>query len=76
VGVEHYERLRDVASGPQHGLAVLTAKGLVAFLRVTTALVPAAPWRPPSPTAAQCPAGPVDPEIIRVWSRMVLAHAP
>ncbi|MFD4243676.1 hypothetical protein ACFWP3_19070 [Streptomyces sp. NPDC058525] len=55
---------------------MLTAKGLVAFLRVTAALVPAARWRPPSPAAPQSQAGPVDPEIIRVWSRMVLAHAP
>jgi hypothetical protein len=55
---------------------VLTAKGLVAFLRVTAVMVPATQWRPASPTAPQSPAGPVDPEIIRVWSRMVLAHAP
>lgn len=75
-GVEHYERLREAAGSPQHGLAVLAAKGLVAFLRVTTALVPAAQRQLPSSTAPRSPAGPVDPEIIRVWSRMVLAHAP
>ena len=41
-GVEHDQRLREAAGSPQHGLAVLAAKGLVVLPRVTTALVLAA----------------------------------
>lgn len=55
---------------------MLATKGMVAFLHVTAALVPAAPRRLPASAALPGRAGPVDPEIIRVWSRMVLAHAP
>ena len=49
---------------------------MVAFLRVTAALVPAAARRLPSPARPADLPGPVDPEVIRVWSQMVLAHAP
>ncbi|WP_127359899.1 hypothetical protein [Actinacidiphila soli] len=54
---------------------MLVAKGMAAFLRVAAALVPAAPRRLPPPSAPSDLPGPVEPEIIRVWSRMVLAHA-
>ncbi|KPI17302.1 hypothetical protein OV450_8025 [Actinobacteria bacterium OV450] len=70
-----YERIRDGAGGPQHGLAVLQDKGLLVFLKVAGALVPA--WTRPLPEPVEpLTATGVEPEIIRVWSRMVLAHAP
>jgi len=49
---------------------------MVAFLYVINALVPAAPRRPASSAGPPIPQGAVEPEIIRIWSRMVLAHAP
>jgi hypothetical protein len=56
---------------------VLVARGMVAFLRVTASLAAAATPRSPAPappTARGTPAV-LDPEVVRVWSRMVLAHA-
>jgi hypothetical protein len=55
---------------------VLAAKGMVEFLRVTGALVPAVARRLPSAAAPQGMPGPVGADVIRVWSRMVQAHAP
>jgi hypothetical protein len=54
---------------------VLVAKGMVAFLAVAATLAPLPPPRPSPAT----PAGPVcglEREIVTVWARMVLAHAP
>jgi hypothetical protein len=76
VGVDQYERLRTAGGGPRHGLAVLTAKGMVAFLRVAGTLLPARSHPPAAPVAPPARPGALEPEIIRVWSRMVLAHAP
>ncbi|MEU5547284.1 hypothetical protein AB0G85_33735 [Streptomyces sioyaensis] len=56
---------------------MLVARGMVAFLRVAVSLAAAAASRSPAParpTACGTPAG-LDPEVVRVWSRMVLAHA-
>ncbi|WP_181446628.1 hypothetical protein [Streptomyces sp. NTH33] len=50
---------------------------MVAFLRAAAALAAAAMPRSPvaaPPTARETPIG-LDPQIVRVWSRMVLAHA-
>jgi hypothetical protein len=51
---------------------------MTAFLRVAASLAAAAAPRGPAPAGRlaerMAPAG-LDPEIVRVWSRMVLAHA-
>ncbi|MBV9025021.1 MAG: hypothetical protein JO362_14805 [Streptomycetaceae bacterium] len=53
------------------------ARGMVAFLRVAASLAAAAAPRSPSPARMATPGPPagLDPEVIRVWSQMVLAHA-
>jgi hypothetical protein len=56
---------------------VLVARGMVAFLRVAASLAAAAAPRSPAPeppTGHAMPAA-LDAEVVRVWSRMVLAHA-
>ncbi|WP_154073976.1 hypothetical protein [Streptomyces sp. TM32] len=50
---------------------------MTAFLHVAASLTAAAATRGPAParpTPRRAPAG-LDPEVVRVWSRMVLAHA-
>jgi hypothetical protein len=54
---------------------VLAAKGMVAFLAVAAAAIAPAVFRPTA-AGAGAPSVPVDAEIVRVWSRMVFAHAP
>ena len=56
-------------------MGVLVARGMVAFLRVAACLAVAAARRRPSPPAVETAAATLDAEVIRVWSRMVLAHA-
>ncbi|MFE3559458.1 hypothetical protein ACFXKW_32075 [Streptomyces sp. NPDC059193] len=57
------------------GLGVLVARGMAAYLRAAAALSIAAAPRAPAPQAAQAVACELDVEVIRVWSRMVWAHA-
>ena len=58
------------------GLGVLVARGMVAYLTAAAALGAAAAPRTPAPTTAPAvTVSTLDPEVIRVWSRMVLAHA-
>ncbi|MEU1601240.1 hypothetical protein ABZ468_53390 [Streptomyces sp. NPDC005708] len=51
------------------------ARGMVAFLRVAASLAAARQPRPPAPSPARETPSALDAEIVRVWSRMVLAHA-
>ena len=77
-GVAGYERLRESAGrgGRRMGLGVLVARGMVAYLKAAAALGAAvAPRRPDPPTAPAVVVSTLEPEVIRVWSRMVLAHA-
>jgi hypothetical protein len=75
-GVTEYERLRESAGrgGGRHGLGVLVACGMVAFLKVAASLAAAAAPRSPVPPSAGTAVTALDAEVIRVWSRMVLAH--
>ena len=72
-----YERLRESAGrgGRRNGLGVLVARGMVAFLKVAASLATAAAPRSPAPPSAEAAVTTLDAEVIRVWSRMVLAHA-
>ncbi|MGW3622525.1 hypothetical protein [Streptomyces sp. NPDC000880] len=76
-GVNEYERLRESAGrgSRRNGLGVLVARGMVAFVRVAASLAAAAVPRSPAPPAADAVATTLDAEVIRVWSRMVWAHA-
>ncbi|MFF0067257.1 hypothetical protein ACFYRC_38360 [Streptomyces sp. NPDC005279] len=78
-GVTEYERLRESAGrgGRRGGLGVLVARGMAAYLKVAASLAAAAAprTRSPAPTAADAVATTLDAEVIRVWSRMVWAHA-
>ncbi|MGW1617368.1 hypothetical protein ACWCQZ_50405 [Streptomyces sp. NPDC002285] len=51
------------------------ARGMVAFLRVAACLAVAAAPRRPAPPAVETADATLAAEVIRVWSRMVLAHA-
>lgn len=63
--------------GHRRGLAVLVAKGMVAFLAVAAALAPLLP-RPAAVSAVtpSDPTGGLEQQIVAVWARMVLAHPP
>ncbi|SHN36219.1 hypothetical protein SAMN05216268_1693 [Streptomyces yunnanensis] len=76
-GVTEYERLRESAGrgGRRNGLGVLVARGIVAFLRVAASLAAAVAPRSQAPPAFAAAATTLDAEVIRVWSRMVWAHA-
>ncbi|MFD7446982.1 hypothetical protein [Streptomyces sp. NPDC059909] len=76
-GVTEYERLRESAGrgGRRNGLGVLVARGMVAFLKVAASLAAAAAPRSWAPPSAEAAVTTLDAEVIRVWSRMVLAHA-
>lgn len=73
-----YERLREEAElgGARRGLAVLAAKGMAAFLKIASRLLPIPAAAAPS---APVPAGPVagmEGQLVRILAGMVLAHAP
>ncbi len=78
-GVTEYERLRESAGrgGRRNGLGVLVARGMAAYLKVAASLAAAAAPRTGSlgPPAAGAVTTTLDAEVIRVWSRMVWAHA-
>lgn len=76
-GVTEYERLRESAGrgGRRGGLGVLVARGMVAFLKVAASLATAAAPRSSALPPAEGAVTALDAEVIRVWSRMVLAHA-
>jgi hypothetical protein len=76
-GIDQYELLRrDTAWGGQrHGLAVLLAKGMAAFLAVARAIAPQ-PRRPAAPPQPMHLAAPLERDVVRIWASMVLAHAP
>lgn len=61
--------------GRRNGLGVLVARGMVAYLRVAASLAAAAAPRSPAPPVIEAVTTTLDAEIIRVWSRMVWAHA-
>ena len=72
-----YERLRESAGrgGRRNGLGVLVARGMVAYLKVAASLAAVAAPRSWAPPSAEAVVTTLDAEVIRVWSRMVLAHA-
>jgi hypothetical protein len=78
-GVTEYARLRESAGrgGRRNGLGVLVARGMTVYLKVAASLAAAAAPRTRStgPPAAGAVAMTLDAEVIRVWSRMVWAHA-
>ncbi|WP_171076213.1 hypothetical protein [Streptomyces sp. YIM 121038] len=54
---------------------MLVDKGMVAFLTVAAALSPRVPRAPVPPTTPDAVCG-LEPEVVRIWASMVLAHAP
>ncbi|MEU3282505.1 hypothetical protein [Streptomyces antibioticus] len=76
-GIAEYERLRESAGrgSRRNGLGVLVARGMVAYLKVAASLTAAAVPRNAGPPVIETAATALAPEVIRVWSRMVLAHA-
>ncbi|MFG3268644.1 MULTISPECIES: hypothetical protein [Streptomyces] len=76
-GVAEYERLRESAGrgGRRNGLGVLVARGMAAYLKAAASLAAAAAPRSPAAPAAGAVITTLDAEVIRVWSRMVWAHA-
>jgi hypothetical protein len=75
-----YEQLRGgvlagQADGWRRGLAVLSGKGLAAWMRVaSTAQPPARPIAATPPADRQPPSGPLAGEVIAVLAQMALAH--
>ncbi|MFI6690086.1 hypothetical protein [Streptomyces sp. NPDC050485] len=76
-GIDQYEQLRQDAArgGRARGLAVLTAKGMAAFLAMARAMAPR-PRRLAGPAQPMVLAAPLERDIVRIWASMVLAHAP
>ncbi|MGV9881219.1 hypothetical protein [Streptomyces sp. NPDC003006] len=54
---------------------MLLDKGMATFLTVAMALSPPTPRAPAQPVASDTVCG-LEPEIVRIWASMVLAHAP